>query len=119
MIEAHLAIGGLVVALNALVAVVGLFAYWRELDVPALLGQGIALTQTLALLQGAFGLYLLAGNHRAPTQLHYVYGLLPSAAVAFAYSARTESARHNLLVFSLCATVIAGLAARAYTTGMA
>ena len=33
-----MAIGGLVVALNALVAVLGLFAYWRELEVPALLG---------------------------------------------------------------------------------
>ena len=106
------------IGLNVLVALTGLLVYWRERAVPVVLRQGIALTHTLALLQGAFGLYLLAGEHRAPARLHYVYGLLPSAAVLFAYSARSDSARHNLLVFSLCAAVIAGLSARAFSTGL-
>ena len=75
----------------------------RAARVTPLLSQLLALSHTLALLQGAFGLYLLAGGYRAPMQLHYVYGLLPSAAVLFGYSARTADGRRNLLQFSIIA----------------
>ena len=77
----------------------------------------LALSHTLAFLQGAFGLYLLAGGYRAPMELHYVYGLLPSAAVLFGYSARTPDARRNLLQFAVIALAIAVLAGRAFMTG--
>ena len=78
VLEAHMAVGGLFVAINVVVGI------WGLLDVAArapclrpLLSQLLALSHTLAFLQGAFGLYLLAGGYRAPMELHYVYGLLP------------------------------------------
>jgi hypothetical protein len=119
VLEAHMAVGGLFVAINVIVAVWGLLTWRRERPVSGLLSQLLALSHTLAFLQGAFGLYLLAGGYRAPMELHYVYGLLPSAAVLFGYSARTPDSRRNLLQFSIIAFVIAGLGTRAFMTGRA
>ena len=48
----------------------------------------LALSHTVIFGQAALGLLLLAGQYRAPVQLHYVYGLAPAAAVLFAYSSR-------------------------------
>src|SRR5262245_58923448 len=113
---AHLTVGGGVVALN-LVAGLWALATWRwQRPVSPWLNQLLALTHTLVLLQAAFGLYLLAGSYRAG-RLHYVYGLLPVGAVAFGYSARTDDARRNLVLFAIIALVVAGLAARAFMTG--
>ena len=110
-------VGGGVVALNA-VAVLGVLLTWkRDREVSRLLQQVLALSQTFVLFQCLFGLYLLAGGNRAPARLHYVYGLLPAAAIVFAYSARTDDGHKNLLVFSIAALVITGLAIRAFFTG--
>jgi hypothetical protein len=117
VLEAHMAVGGLFIAVNVVVGIWGLLTWRRARPATAWLSQLLALSHTLALLQGAFGLYLLAGGYRAPVQLHYVYGLLPSAAVLFGYSARTADARRNLLQFSVIAFVIAGLGTRAFMTG--
>jgi hypothetical protein len=117
VLEAHMAVGGLFVAINVVVAIWGFLTWRRRWAVSGLLSQLLALSHTLAFLQGAFGLYLLAGGYRAPMELHYVYGLLPSAAVLFGYSARTADSRRNLLQFSIIAVAIAGLGTRAFMTG--
>jgi hypothetical protein len=117
VLEAHMAVGGLFIAVNVVVGIWGLLTWRRSRYVTSLLSQLLALSHTLALLQGAFGLYLLAGGYRAPVQLHYVYGLLPAGAVLFGYSARTADGRRNLLQFSIIAFVIAGLGTRAFMTG--
>jgi hypothetical protein len=117
VLQAHMAVGGLFVAINVVVAIWGFLTWRRRCAVSGLLSQLLALSHTLAFLQGAFGLYLLAGGYRAPMELHYVYGLLPSAAVLFGYSARTADSRRNLLQFSIIAVAIAGLGTRAFMTG--
>jgi ABC-type uncharacterized transport system YnjBCD permease subunit len=117
VLGAHMAVGGLFIAINVVVAIWGFLTWRRERPVSGLLSQLLALSHTLAFLQGAFGLYLLAGGYRAPMELHYVYGLLPSAAVLFGYSARTADSRRNLLQFSIIAVAIAGLGTRAFMTG--
>jgi hypothetical protein len=117
VLEAHMVLGGFFIAINVVVAIWGLLTWRRERPVTPLLSQLLALSHTLVLLQGAFGLYLLAGGYRAPVELHYVYGLLPTAAVLFGYSARTADGRRNLLQFSIIAFVIAALGTRAFMTG--
>ena len=79
--------------------------------------QVLALSHTVIFGQAALGLLLLAGQYRAPVQLHYVYGLAPAAAVLFAYSSRSEDPRRNTLVFSIIAVLAGLLAARAFMTG--
>jgi hypothetical protein len=110
-------VGAGVVLLNLVAGIWGLVTWRRAVPASGGLSQTLAASHTLALAQGAFGLYLLAGGLRAPVELHYVYGLLPAGAVAFGYSARTADARRNLLQFSVIAFVIAGLSARAFMTG--
>src|SRR6478672_7401877 len=114
-----MAVGGLFVAINVIVGVWGLLTWRRRRRVSGLLSQLLALSHTLAFLQGAFGLYLLAGGYRAPMELHYVYGLLPPAAVLFGYSARPADSRRHLLQFSIITFVIAALGTRAFMTGRA
>ncbi len=114
-----MAVGGLLIALNVLVGVWGLIAWRREVVASALLAQLLALSHTLVLVEGAFGLYLLAGGFRAQQQLHYIYGVIPAGAVLFGYSARTPDARRNLLQFSVIAIAISILSARAFMTGAA
>ena len=117
MVDAHKAVGGLVIALNLLVGLWGLWA-WRQRAVASpLLAQLLALSHTLILLEAAFGLYLLAGGYRSGQGLHYIYGAIPAGAVLFGYSARTPDARRNLLQFSVIALAIAVLAGRAFMTG--
>jgi hypothetical protein len=117
VVVVHMTVGGAVVVLNWLAGLWGLAVWRTRRTVTPLLQQTIALSHTAVLAQAALGLYLLTANHRAPAQLHYVYGLLPVGAVLFGYSARTEDGRRNLLVFSVVAVVIGGLAVRAFMTG--
>jgi hypothetical protein len=114
-----MAVGGLLIALNVLVGVWGLIAWRREVVASALLAQLLALSHTIVLVEGAFGLYLLAGGFRAQQQLHYIYGVIPAGAVLFGYSARTPDARRNLLQFSVIAIAISILSVRAFMTGAA
>jgi hypothetical protein len=117
VVDAHMAVGGLVIALNLLVGLWGLWAWRRRAVASSVLAQLIALSHTLVLLEGAVGLYLLAGGYRAQQQLHYIYGVIPAGAVLFGYSARTPDARRNLLQFSVIALAISILSARAFMTG--
>jgi hypothetical protein len=117
VVVVHMTVGGAVVVLNWLAGLWGLLVWRRRMAVTPLLQQTIALSHTVVLAQAVLGLVLLTSNHRAPMQLHYVYGLLPVGAVLFGYSARTEDGRRNLLVFSVIGVVIGGLAVRAFMTG--
>ena len=117
MPDVHQAIGGFVIALNLIAAVWG-FLVWRgTAGSGRAFQQVLALSHTVIIAQAVIGLLLLSSEHRAPVQLHYVYGLAPAVAVLFAYSARTEEARRNVLVFSIVALTAGLLAARAFMTG--
>ena len=117
VVQVHLVVGTLLLLLNLVAGLWGLVVYRRRVEPGAAFQQVLALSHTFVFAQGLLGLLLLSGQRRAPDQLHYVYGLLPSALVVFAYSARTESPRRNILVFTIIALVIAGLATRAWLTG--
>jgi hypothetical protein len=114
-----MAVGGVVIALNLLVGLWGLWAWRGHSIASSVLAQLLALSHTLVLVEGAGGLYLLAGGYRAQQQLHYIYGVIPAGAVLFGYSARTQDARRNLLQFSVIALAISILSARAFMTGAA
>jgi hypothetical protein len=117
VVEVHLVVGTSLLLLNLAVGVWGVLVLRGRLQAGRAFQQALALSHTIVFGQALLGLTLLSGRYRAPVQLHYVYGLLPSAMVVFAYSSRTDSPRRNLLVFTIVALLIAGLATRAWTTG--
>ncbi len=113
----HATVGILVVALNLAAGLWALAVYRGRARAGRAFQQVLALSHTLVLGQALLGLTLLSGARRAAAELHYVYGLLPGALVVFAYSARTDDVRRNVLVFAVAALLITGLSIRAYTTG--
>jgi len=116
--EVHQAVGGLVLALNLVAGLWGILVYRGRLVAGRPFEQVLALSHTVVVGQTMLGLLLLGSRHKAPVQLHYVYGAAPALAVLFAYSSRTEDPRRNTLVFSVIALFIAAVGTRAFMTGM-
>ena len=65
VVDAHKAVGGLVIALNLLVGLWGLWAWRQHAVASPLLAQLLAFSHTIVLLEAAFGLYLLTGGYRS------------------------------------------------------
>jgi hypothetical protein len=118
MPEVHQALGGLVILINLVAGVWGLLIYRGRLATTKPFEQVLALSHTVIVGQATIGLLLLMSQHHAPVSLHYIYGLAPAGAVLFAYSARTDEPRRNILVFAVIALVAAAFGARAFMTGM-
>jgi hypothetical protein len=113
--QIHLWLGLLVIAINLVAGIWGLFVWRRRLPANKLYAQALAASQTVIIGQAIVGLLLLSQNLRAEQQLHYVYGLLPAAMVIFAYSARRNDHLRNILIFSIAALLAAALSTRALT----
>ncbi|MCL4290562.1 MAG: hypothetical protein KJ051_09850 [Thermoleophilia bacterium] len=113
----HSIIGLVAVAANAGAAGLGGIHAWRRLEPPRLFAHLLALGQTLLVAQAALGLLLLSGSHRAPDQLHYVYGGLALGAVLSPWVYAPREGRGRVLWFVAAALLAAALALRAYTTG--
>jgi hypothetical protein len=110
----HYVLGVIVIAINLVAGVWGL-GVWRHWFSPGrLFAQVLAASQTVIIGQAVIGLILLSQNRRALEELHYVYGLLPAALVIFAYSARRDDIRRNILIFSIAALLAAALSLRAF-----
>jgi TRAP-type C4-dicarboxylate transport system permease small subunit len=117
MLSAHHILGGVLIAVCALVALWGGLVYWRRRGAGELLAHGLALAQTLLVAQVGLGLLLLSDDRRAPDDLHYVYGSLALAAVLVPWFYAPPEGPRRLLWFSGATLLGGALATRAYLTG--
>lgn len=114
VVTIHYALGVVVVVINLVAGLWGI-AVWKGWLTPGrVFAQVLAASQTVIIGQAVLGLLLLSQNLRAAQQLHYVYGLLPAGLVIFAYSARRNDQRRNILIFAIAALVASALAVRAF-----
>ncbi len=113
--QLHLWLGMLVIGINLVAGVWGLFVWRQRLPANRSFAQVLAASQTVIVGNAVLGLLLLSQNLRAAEQLHYVYGLLPAGMVIFAYSARRDNHLRNILIFSIAALLAAALATRSLT----
>jgi hypothetical protein len=106
----------LVVATNLLAFGWGAWYLWRKRYPGRIYAHLLAAAQALLIAQVALGLLLLSDGHRAPDELHYLYGALAlGAALAPWLYAPPVPARR--LAWFVGATLFAtALAVRAYTT---
>ena len=111
--DIHIGLGVVVIAINLIAGIWGLFVWRQKLPANKYFAQVLAASQTVIIGQAILGLLLLSQNLRAAQQLHYVYGLLPVAMIIFAYSARGKENGRNILIFSIAALLSMGLATRA------
>ena len=117
MVELHNVVGVLVIVVNVLAAIVGLTYYLRRREPHRTHLHLVALGQVVVVGQAAIGLLLLAGDFRAPDQLHYVYGGVALAAILSPWMYAPADARRRLLWFVGASLVAAALGGRAYMTG--
>ncbi len=117
MAEVHQVLGGIVVAVCALAALIGGYAYWRRRGVGAVTTHALALAQTALVAQVGIGLLLLADDRRAADELHYVYGTLALGSVLAPWFYAPAAGPRRLLWFAGTTGLAGALAVRAFMTG--
>jgi hypothetical protein len=114
---AHETLAVVVIVVAVAASAAGAYAYRRRGSASALVGQLLALAQTVLIAQVAVGLLLLSDDRRASEELHYAYGALALGAVLAPWLYAPGEPRRRLLWFA-GATLLAGaLALRAFMTG--
>ncbi len=74
--------------------------------------------QVLIVVQGLLGLVLLVSGDRPNQMLHILYGFAAALVLPFVWSyVRDRAPRQGLLLYSIVALFIVGLAIRGITTG--
>jgi hypothetical protein len=82
------------------------------------IGGAFLIGQILAIAQSSFGVFLYIEGFRPATSVHYLYGATAVLALPFIWSYTKERhPRQGLLLFSIGALFVAGLAIRGMTTG--
>ena len=96
----------------------GVFAYLRGQTLSGSYGGALIIGELLVLVQVGAGVLLFAVGFRPPTATHYLYGITAILVLPFAWSyLRQRSQRQALLIYSLLALFIFGLAVRGVMTG--
>jgi heme A synthase len=115
----------LVLAAALITAVWGLILYFTKREVPKVWRTVLIITGCLALLQGLFGVSLVALGQRPGRPddslyyLHYVYGGIVALGlpVALTYATGGKNPRRDMLIFSIALLVIFAAGIRALMTG--
>ena len=96
----------------------GLYSYIRGEALGGSIAGALAIGQALVVVQALLGAALYIDGARATTFVHYLYGVTAILVLPFAWSyMRDRVPRQALLIYSLLAIFIAGLAIRGMTTG--
>jgi len=95
MPEVHLVVGCAVILLNLAAFAVGGIAWFR--DRPSIrFWYLLRAAQVSVFIQVTLGGLLVFTNHKAPDNLHYLYGILPLVVSFLAEGARTGAAQREL-----------------------
>jgi TRAP-type C4-dicarboxylate transport system permease small subunit len=117
--EAHQVVGAIAIAICALAALIGGYAYWRRRGAGRLTTHALALAQTALVAQVGIGLLLLSGGNRAADDLHYAYGSLALGAALAPWFYAPAAGSKRLLWFAGTTALAAALGIRAFMTGSA
>jgi len=112
----HQANGALVIAVNVVAGLWGLYYLRRRRPPATAFRHVLALAQTLVIAQVALGLLLLSGGKDAGDHLHYLYGALALGAVLSPWLYAPALAERRLAWFVGASLVAAALGVRAYVT---
>lgn len=96
----------------------GLFEYIRGGALSGNIAGALMLGQGLVVLQGVLGMVLFLFGDRPDDLVHLLYGFTAALVLPFVWSYfRNRAPRQGLLMYSLVALFIVGLAIRGMTTG--
>jgi hypothetical protein len=96
----------------------GIFAYLRGQSITGSYAGALAIGEALVVVQVGAGVTMLATGARPSSTTHYLYGITAILVLPFAWSyLRARNQRQALLIYSLVALFIFGLAVRGMITG--
>jgi hypothetical protein len=96
----------------------GLFSFIRGQELSGSIAGALAIGQALVIVQALLGAVLYVDGLRASTVVHYLYGITAVIITPFAWSyMRDRNPRQALIIYSLVALFVGGLAIRGMTTG--
>lgn len=96
----------------------GLFEFIRGGSLGGNIAGALIIGQVLIVVQGALGMVLFVWGDRPGQMLHILYGFTAALVLPFVWSyVRDRAPRQGLLLYSLVALFIFGLAIRGMTTG--
>jgi hypothetical protein len=96
----------------------GIFAYLRGQSISGSYAGALAIGEALVVVQVGAGVTMLVTGARPPSTTHYLYGITAILVLPFAWSyLRARNQRQALLIYSLVALFIFGLAVRGMITG--
>lgn len=96
----------------------GIFIYLRGQSVTGSYAGALAIGEALVIAQVVAGVLILGAGARPPSSTHYLYGITAVLVLPFAWSYfRDRDQRQALLIYSLIALFIFGLAVRGIMTG--
>lgn len=96
----------------------GLFEYSRGGALSGSIAGALMVGQGLIVLQGILGMVLFLFGDRPESLIHLLYGFTAVLVLPFVWSyVRDRAPRQGLLMYSLVALFIVGLAIRGMTTG--
>ncbi|CAN5291465.1 hypothetical protein BH24CHL2_BH24CHL2_7740 [soil metagenome] len=96
----------------------GLLEFARGGEIGGNIAGALVIGQVLVLVQGAFGLAVYIDGPRPEDSVHILYGATAALILPFVWSyVRDKAPRQGLLIYSLVALFIFGLAIRGITTG--
>jgi len=96
----------------------GMVMWFRGSGVTGSIAGALAIGEVLVLVQVLAGVGLYAMGGRPPTSTHYLYGITVILVLPFAWSyMKDRDQRQALMIYSLLALFIFGLAIRGMTTG--
>ena len=101
-----------------MIAVWGLFLYFRKLTPGGGFRSTLVLTEGLFVIQGLVGIAMFLAGRRPHDGLHWLYGILLVIVlpIAASFSAGRDQ-RRQALVYGIAGLFMAGLTIRAFTTG--
>lgn len=96
----------------------GVFIYLRGQPVTGSYAGALVIGEVLVIAQVVAGILVLGTGARAPSPTHYLYGITAILVLPFVWSYfRDRNQRQALLIYSLIALFIFGLAVRGIVTG--
>ena len=121
MIEVHKYVGFVVVGLFTIGWVWGLIAWIAKRDPGERFWVWVTVVQIVAGLQALIGIVVFLLGNRAPTILHYAYGIFPILALGIAHvvARRPDFRERPWVPFAWVAFICFGLTLRAVMTGLA
>lgn len=102
----------------AAVGIWGVLSYLRGQSLSGSIAGALIIGQGLVVIQGAAGLVLYFNGNRPASSVHLLYGFTAALVLPFVWSyLRDRHPRQGLLLYSLIALFVAGLAIRGMATG--